>query len=664
MLRPQADAERSAGTILARGHEPVIAPLFEIVRVPETSPDGPFAALVLTSGNAVAALAEAPASWRELPVFTVGARTAAKVRETGFGDARSADGDRHALVDLIGGNMPTPARLLLIAGRDSHDDVRHHLAEAGYDVALWTSYAAEAVSILPKAAAVAMVEGEVDAVLHYSTRGAETFLSLTQAVHLADEALELTHVAISAEAAAPLIRAGAKTVLVAEHPEEAAMFAALDQVSARNRSSGDGREKAIAPANRDMDKDLMSEPDDKPIPRTRSRRTPPTIEAVAQDTTAQEPAATEPAPSEPIERPDPATGATPESVLPTEALPREYPSGDSMTPEAASHGDRDDDVATPPPPEERRPLPLTALALSGLGGGIIGAGLMMLSMSGTPGVSPAQIADLRSRIDSLQSTAATLDRKAGAASDAATKAAADAQAATGRINQIAATRQAQTPDAGAITGLSEQASRTEAAATALGERLDQTTARIGSIETLARTAAAPSPQALAAARIVLAERVQTAIASGQPFAADVAALAKGGGAAEQIAALNAVAGSGAATRDALLAQFRGHRPMFAREMTPVASSWQDRVLGLASRIVTIRPVGESADNDPGTLLIRLENAVANGNIVAAAGLWGQLPEPARRNSADFGTALQKRAAAEAAIAKIAQDAVAALGAAG
>jgi hypothetical protein len=64
------------------------------------------------------------------------------------------------------------------------------------------------------------------------------------------------------------------------------------------------------------------------------------------------------------------------------------------------------------------------------------------------------------------------------------------------------------------------------------------------------------------------------------------------------------------------------------------------------------------------LLIRLENALASGNIVVAAGLWNQLPEPARRASADFGAALQKRAQADAAIAKIAQDAVAALGAAG
>jgi hypothetical protein len=152
--------------------------------------------------------------------------------------------------------------------------------------------------------------------------------------------------------------------------------------------------------------------------------------------------------------------------------------------------------------------------------------------------------------------------------------------------------------------LSAQAQRAEAAANALGQRLDQAAARLGTVETLAKTASAPSLQALAAARIVLAERIQGAIASGQPFAGDVAALAKGGGAPEQLAALNAVATTGAPTRDTLLAQFRTHRAMFAREMTPATANWQDRLLGLASRIVTIRPVGDTGSNDPATLLIR------------------------------------------------------------
>jgi uroporphyrinogen-III synthase len=645
VFRPQSDAQRSAQAIRARGHEPVLTPLFTLVRLPDAAPEGEFAAIVLTSGNAVPALTEGPAAWRDLPVFSVGARTAEAARAAGFGDARSAGGDRHDLADLIGGNMPAGARLLLIVGRDRHDDLPEILTKAGYSVEIWTAYAAEAVAMLPKEAAKAIVDGQVDAALHYSPRGAETFVRLTKAVHLGDEAMALTHVALSAEVAAPLIAAGADTVLVAEHPEEAALLAALDQVSARNRSGEDATDSAIAPAGVETDTDMMGDTETSAPRRPRSRRTPPTLEAQAQEVT--EATATLP----------------PEAVLPTEALPEEF-SPPPVAEAAAEDASRPDAATAPhsePAQQPRRSL-LPAMALAGIVGGVIGAGLVMLAMSrATPVISAEEVAVLRSQLAGLQSRTEALQGQTAAAA----KAGADAQAASARATELAtAAQRAQIPDAGAIAGLNEQAKRAEAATAAIGQRLDQAAARIGSVETLAKTAAEPSPQAMAAARIVLAERVRTALASGQPFASDVAALQTGGGAAGEIAALNAVAATGAPTQTALLAQVKTHRAMFAKEMTPASASWQEQLLGIASRVVTIRPVGDTGANDPSTLVMRLENAISGGRIGMAATLWGQLPEPARRASAEFGANLQKRAAADAAIAKIAQDAVAALGAAG
>jgi uroporphyrinogen-III synthase len=662
VFRPPAEAERTAAAIRAHGHEPVLAPLFAVSRLPEPAPEGPFSAIVLTSGNAVPALADLPPAWQDLPVFAVGGRTAGKVREAGFEDARSAQGNRDDMVTLIRDNLNVPARLLLIVGRDRHEDVADKLNAAGFEVATWVAYAAEAIAAFPEQAREALRQGGVDGALHYSARGVRTCLALAREAGVTGPLLDLTHVALSADVAAPLISAGASTVLVAEHPEEAALLAALDQVSARNRGGGDVTEGAVAPDGVETDKDAMHDPetpsgtpDGKPDPgdkssskaRSRSGRTPPTIELTAQDAAEASPA--------PAAAPAGADVA-PEAVLPTEALPQEF-----TGPTSGPVPGEEPAAVVPPPPEPARSR-LPALALAGLVGGVVGAGLVMLAMSRTtPAVSPEQIAVLQSRLDTLQSAATELDRKAASASDAAAKAGAAAQAATARFNEVAA---AQAPDAAAIAGLNAQAQRAEAAAGTARQMLEQASARIGNVETLAKAAAAPSPQALAAARIVLAERVQSALASGQPFAGDVAALAKGGGAPEQLAALNAVAASGAPTRDALLSQLRTHRAMFAREIMPASAGWQDRLLGLASRVVSIRPVGDTGANDPATLPMRLENAVAKGDIVAAAALWAQLPEPARRASADFGQALQKRAAADAAIAKIAQDAVTALGVAG
>ncbi|MFA6964588.1 uroporphyrinogen-III synthase [Bosea sp. (in: a-proteobacteria)] len=671
VFRPPPEAQRTAAAIRARGHEAIVAPLFAVARLPAPAPEGPFSAIVLTSGNAVPALADLPTACRDLPVFTVGARTAAKVREAGFPDARSADGNRDDLIGLIRTNLAVPARLLLIVGRDRHEDVEGRLTEAGFEVALWEAYEAQALSVFPPEAQEALRQGGVDGALHYSARGVRTCLALARDAGLTEALLDVTHVALSADVAAPLISAGASTVLVAEYPEEAALLAALDQVSARNRRDADVTEGSVAPDGVETDKDAMNDPetplgntDDKQgsKARRRSGRTPPTIELTARDEA-----------SPVVEPSSPATesGASPagaevapEAVLPTEALPQEFKGTTGAGPLPGMEpvmGEQPAPAAPPPPPESAKSR-LPALALAGLVGGVVGAGLVMLAMSrATPAVTPEQIAALQRRLDTLQSAATDLDRKTAAATDAAAKAGATAQAAAARANEVAGAR---APDASALAGLNAQAQRAEAAANAVGQQLERTAARIGTVETLAKAAAAPSPQALAAARIVLAERVQSALASGAPFAGDVAALAKGGGAPEQLAALNAVATSGAPTKDALLSQLRTHRAMFARELMPATAGWQDRLLGLASRIVSIRPIGETGASDPATLPIRLENAIAKGDIVAAAALWAQLPEPARRASADFGGALQKRAAADAAISKIAQDAVAALGVAG
>lgn len=691
VFRPPTEAALTAAALRSHGHEPVLAPLFTVSRLPEPAPEGPFAALALTSGNAVPALADLPPDWRGLPVFTVGERTAAKVREAGFEDARSARGNRDDMVALIRNDLPAPGRLLLIAARDRHEDVAEKLGEAGFEAATWVAYAAQAVAAFPEEAREALLQGNVEGALHYSARGARTCLELAQGAGVSEALLELTHVTLSADVASPLITAGASTVLVAEYPEEAALLAALDQVSARNRADGDVTEGMVAPAGDETDKDAMN---DSETPKgtgggksgsragRKSGRTPPTIQLTAQETesSAIESSATEAKAGEAAAEAAPVQASSevaPEAVLPTEALPREYQRGDDSVSRPLSEsgptpGERSQDHAAEEPTPTSTPVPppvpaesrsrLPALALAGLLGGIVGAGLVAFIFNrNAPSVTPEQLAALQSRIDSLQSAAGELERKSAAATEAAAKAGAAAAAATARAGEVAA---AQAPDAAAIAALNAQAQRAEAAASTARQMLEQASARIGNVETLAKAAAAPSPQALAAARVVLAERVRSALNAGRPFANDVAALAKGGGADEQVTALNAVATTGAPTRDALLAQLRAHRAMFIREITPDTAGWQDKLLGLASRIVSIRPVGDTGANDPSTLPMRLENAIAEGDNVAAAALWGQLPEPARRASAGFGEALQKRAAADAAIARIAQDAVAALGVAG
>lgn len=649
VFRPQPDAERSAEALRGRGQRPVVAPLFTVVPSAQPMPAGPFDALVLTSANAVPALAEAPPAWRSLPAFCVGSRTASAAREAGF-TAHSAKGNRADLLALIREALPPARKLLLVAGHDRHEDLPERLRAAGHEVAIWTAYEAKAVEALPEPAAEALRSGQADAALHYSPRSAQVFLGLADQAGLAEQARALPQLALSAEIAAPLIAAGADTVLVAEHPEEAALFAALAQLPARILLNGDAKEAPAAASGGETGEDGMTaEPSSEQSPagkrRSRSGRTPPTIELAAEPAASPPDAAAEAAPTPSTA--DEKAEAAAEAVLPTEALGQEF--------------------SPPPVPEQQRRYALPTVALAGLAGGVVGAGLVLLALRLAGPDDNARLAELGRRIEALQAQSAALpsraalealDRKASAAAESAAKASGEVQANAARLAELAKAQP------GTAAGDAAAIARADSNAQAAREAADALAQRLAGVEATAKSAALPARQALAAARIVLAERIRTAIAAGRPFQQDVAALGVGGLPAERLAPLDAVAAKGAATRDALLAQFKGHRALFARETAPATSDWQDKLVGLASRVVTIRPVGDSGANDPATLPIRLENALVQNDIAAAATFWGQLPEPARRASEAFGAALKARAAAEAAIAGIASEAVAALGTAG
>ena len=133
ITRPQTEAERTAARLIALGHEPAIAPVLRIERTEDTPPSGAFDALIVTSVNAVPALADLE-DGRAPPVFAVGARTAAAVAAEGFADVRAGGGGAAALAALIAKSLNPGARLLHIAGRDRKPELALSLAEAGFQI--------------------------------------------------------------------------------------------------------------------------------------------------------------------------------------------------------------------------------------------------------------------------------------------------------------------------------------------------------------------------------------------------------------------------------------------------------------------------------------------------------------------------------------------------
>jgi uroporphyrinogen-III synthase len=229
LVRPQADAERTARRLAMHGHEAVIAPVLRIDWTDEPPPSGSFAAVILTSANAVPALAAIKSRLPGLPVFAVGERTGSGAAAAGWTDVRVAEGDGAALAALIGRSLPPRAPLLHIAGRERKTEPEASLVAAGFSISTWIAYEAVAVERLPALAQSALSEARLDAALHYSRRSAAVALDLAARSGVMAPFLALTHVCLSADVAAPLQAVGAGRVRAAEQMDEASLLAALDE---------------------------------------------------------------------------------------------------------------------------------------------------------------------------------------------------------------------------------------------------------------------------------------------------------------------------------------------------------------------------------------------------------------------------------------------------
>lgn len=229
VTRPQPDSERTAATLRAHGHAVLVAPLLRVEHLP-VKLEQRYGAVVITSANAAAALADHPSrvALAALPLFAVGKRSAEAAQAAGFRDIHVAGGDLDDLTRLIAEQRPDArAPLLYLAGEDRSGDLIGDLAVHGIAAELAVVYRA---APLPFSAELigAVENGAVDAVLHYSRRSAEQFIRGAKAAGIATPALRLRHMCLSGAVADALIQAGARSVTVAKRPDEASMMALIE----------------------------------------------------------------------------------------------------------------------------------------------------------------------------------------------------------------------------------------------------------------------------------------------------------------------------------------------------------------------------------------------------------------------------------------------------
>ena len=233
VTRPQADSERTAAALRARGHEVLVAPLMRVEPV-AADLSGGWGGVIITSANAPGAIAGNPAraALFKLPLFAVGRRSAEAARQAGFTDVTSAGGDVRDLVRLIAERRAdATAPLLYLAGEDRAADLVGELAVHGIAAEMAVVYRAATAPFPPELIA-ALQAGEVDAVLHFSKRSAENYLAGAAQAGVAEQALGVRHICLSAQIAEPLQAPAPAVIAIAPRPDEAALIASLERPQA------------------------------------------------------------------------------------------------------------------------------------------------------------------------------------------------------------------------------------------------------------------------------------------------------------------------------------------------------------------------------------------------------------------------------------------------
>lgn len=238
VTRPETQASRTKCKLEAMGHRVTTAPILGIrFETPPLMTSG-IQAIVLTSRNAVSALASHPqkASLMHLPVLAVGESTAEAARKAGFDVALTGDAGGAELAGLIAGKIdPRAGALLHISGESIAFDLEKALAPAGFTISRAILYQSIPAEQLPREVEEQLKRGKLDAVILMSPRTAKTWCDLTIAAGLGSEAASLMHICLSRGVAAAAAELAPACIKIAVKPNEEEMLALVAGLPSSSR---------------------------------------------------------------------------------------------------------------------------------------------------------------------------------------------------------------------------------------------------------------------------------------------------------------------------------------------------------------------------------------------------------------------------------------------
>lgn len=230
LTRPDASAEADPlkAALTAAGHRVTSAPLLTIVPVGAVPPLDGMQGLIVTSRNALKAVAPLPEAALSLPLYAVGPGTAALARTLGFRRILEGPGTGRALQSLIAATGdPAAGPLLHLAGATLAVDLAGALKDEGFSVRTEIVYRAEPAAAFPADVAAQLAQEAFDGVVLMSPRTAKVYATLVTGAALGAAARRMTHFCLSDAVGRELASLGNVRIAVARLPNSQEMLALI-----------------------------------------------------------------------------------------------------------------------------------------------------------------------------------------------------------------------------------------------------------------------------------------------------------------------------------------------------------------------------------------------------------------------------------------------------
>lgn len=244
----------------------------------------------------------------------------------------------------------------------------------------------------------------------------------------------------------------------------------------------------------------------------------------------------------------------------------------------------------------------------------------------------AELAALNQRLGALETTEPAAPATATSAPVDLSGVETDIAALSARIDRLS-TAPVATTDTSAVDGLRAQL-------IALTTRLDEVAARLGTAEaglrsldttmsaTTATLAEQPSDIGAVLQLPLILSGLDTAFATGRPYATELAALRSALPSAAIPTTLANAATTGLARPDVIASRFASVLPaMLAGRPAKPDAQWQDGALDWFRSAIALRPTGEVEGDSPEAVMSRLEGAIARRDFLTAESLLAALPAP-------------------------------------